>query len=127
MQLCFISFSNQKNINMKFILNALFFLSFLALVSCKETVNDSITTLPQPDPDNRWGVFSGGDITRESHPLVKGIGIRMSWKEIEPSKGDFKFAEILGPQLENAHKNDFNTYLMIWVGPAKNFAPAMAL
>jgi len=101
------------------------------LNSCNAPLDDgknkSVTgepSLPKPDPSNPWGVFSVGDITHETHPLVKGIGIRLSWKEIEPAKGEFKFAEILGPQLENAHKNDFNTYLMIGVGPAKNYAPA---
>jgi hypothetical protein len=105
-------------------------LLMLALIilssSCHNKFTEDIisrTELPEPDPSNRWGVFSGGDISKQSHPLIKGVGIRMNWRELEPVKGEFKFPEILGPQLEKAHENDFNTYLMIWVGPAKTQAP----
>lgn len=73
-------------------------------------------------PENCWGVYSWAgwnpeQVSKESHPLIKGAPIIMRWSEVEPEPGVFNFDEVLGKKLELAVANDFYTFLMIWVAP----------
>jgi hypothetical protein len=84
--------------------------------------------IPDADPSNRWGVTSWGSwspsrVTQQTHPLIKGVPIIMKWKNLEPQPGEFKFDEILGSALTAANQNNYNTFLMIWVGSVKQNGP----
>ena len=73
-------------------------------------------------PENCWGVYSWADwdtqkVTPQSHPLIKGAPIVFKWKEVEPEPGKFRFDELIRKRLELADKNNFYTFLMIWVAP----------
>ena len=73
-------------------------------------------------PDNCWGVYSWASwdtqkVTEQSHPLIKGAPLVLKWNELEPEPGEFKFNEIIGEKLKLADKNNFYTFLMIWVAP----------
>lgn len=73
-------------------------------------------------PENCWGVYSWAgwntkEVSRESHPLIKGAPIILKWNDVEPEPGVFKFGEQLDEKLKLADANDFYTFLMIWVAP----------
>ena len=73
-------------------------------------------------PENCWGVYSWADwdtqnVSPQSHPLIKGAPIVFKWKEVEPEPGKFRFDELIRKRLELADKNNFYTFLMIWVAP----------
>lgn len=103
----------------------LIILSFLLLFtsSCRNASEDR-TDPPASKyfPEDCWGVYSWAgwnpnQVTRETHPLIKGAPIIMKWRDIEPEPGVFKFDEELGKKLEIADANDFYTFLTIWVAP----------
>jgi len=72
-------------------------------------------------PENAWGVYTWGggviDVTTEKYPLVKGGAMILRWNELEPQPGQFKFDEVIRKQLEYAEKNNYYTFLKIWVAP----------
>lgn len=73
-------------------------------------------------PENCWGVYSWGgwnpkNVTKESHPLIKGAPILLQWSDIEPQPGVFKFDEQIGTKLKSLEENNFYTFILIWVAP----------
>ena len=72
-------------------------------------------------PVNCWGVYTWGggfnNVTAETFPLVKGAAIILRWNELETEPGKFRFDEVIRKQLEYAAKNNYYTFLKIWVAP----------
>ena len=73
-------------------------------------------------PDDCWGVYgwaswNSNNVSRKSHPLIKGGPMILKWRDIEPEEGVFKFEELVGQKLQLAEENEFYTFLMIWVAP----------
>lgn len=108
---------------MKLLQLVIFTFSQIFFTNCQ---NFSTTTVDNTTskyfPEDCWGVYSWASwnpeqVTRESHPLIKGAPIIMKWRDVEPEPGIFKFDEVLGKKLELADNNDFYTFLMIWVAP----------
>ncbi|MCX6327741.1 MAG: hypothetical protein NT144_14015 [Bacteroidia bacterium] len=64
---------------------------------------------------NDWNVNSN---IRESCPLIKGVGITIRWKDVEPEPGVFKFDELIGEKLKLVDAGNMYTWLMIWVAPS---------
>ncbi len=90
----------------------------LALTACTFTINAQKSKY---FPDNCWGVYTWGggleSLTAEKFPLVKGAALIMRWNELEPMPGKFRFDEVIRKQLEYAEKNNYYTFLKIWVAP----------
>jgi hypothetical protein len=122
-----------SNITLWFILSFTFSLTYCQknmkdLTVDEKEENIKLPSIPEADPSIRWGVTSWSNwnpsqVTRQTHPLIKGVPIVMKWKTLEPQPGVFKFNEILGTALTAAHQNNFNTFLMIWVGSVKDNGP----
>ena len=97
--------------------------SLLFLNSCQNTTqSQGVQSSSKFFPDGCWGVYSWAgwntnEVSRESHPLIKGAPIIMKWGDVEPEQGVFRFDEILGKKLEIAEANDFYTFVTIWVAP----------
>lgn len=71
-------------------------------------------------PSDAWGVYTWGnpkEVTRQSHPLVKGFPLVLRWSAIEPEPGVFRFEKEIGEMLQRAEANGFYTFLMVWVAP----------
>lgn len=105
----------------------MFFLIFAVIIaSFSGCVNSQKEIAIEPSskyfPENCWGVYSWAgwntkEVSRESHPLIKGAPIILKWNDVEPEPGVFKFEELLDEKLKLADANDFYTFLMIWVAP----------
>lgn len=97
--------------------------SLLLLNSCQNsTQSQGVQSSSNYFPDGCWGVYSWAgwnpdQVSRESHPLIKGAPIILKWRDVEPEQGVFAFDEILGKRLESAVANDFYTFVTIWVAP----------
>ena len=97
-------------------------LSFVILMSsCSSSGQKS-------DPffkDNVWGTYTQNvanqldGITPATHPHIKGVPFIVLWSDLEPSKGDFQFEEIIGSKLKDLDAWDWNCYIMVWVAHAK--------
>lgn len=75
---------------------------------------------PSVFPANAWGVYTWGnpkEVSRQSHPLVKGFPLVLRWSAIEPEPGVFRFDEQIGEMLRRAEADGFYTFLMVWVAP----------
>jgi hypothetical protein len=71
-------------------------------------------------PDDAWGVYSWGNpaqVSRQSHPLIKGFPLVLRWSEIEAEPGVFRFEMEIGEMLRRAEADGFYTFLMVWVAP----------
>jgi hypothetical protein len=67
-----------------------------------------------------WGVYSWGStrqVTRQTHPLIKGVPTILRWSEVEPEPGVFRFEEVIGDRLKHAEANGFYTFLKLYVAP----------
>ncbi|MCB1121062.1 MAG: hypothetical protein KJT03_05910 [Verrucomicrobiae bacterium] len=72
---------------------------------------------------NPWGVYTWagwqpGEVTRETHPHVKGVPIILKWDQLEPAPGNYQFDKLVRRPLEAALKEDFFVFMMLWVVPA---------
>lgn len=70
-------------------------------------------------PPGACGVFSWGggeSINRKDAPNVIGVPIVMKWRDVEPADGVYKFDRYLGRPLEQLAKDDYYTFIMLWVG-----------
>ncbi len=108
---------------MKLIQLTILTFSLLLISNCQNSfeTNDNNQT-SKYFPEDCWGVYSWAgwnpdQVSRESHPLIKGAPIILKWKDVEPEPGVFKFDEVLGKKLNLADANNFYTFLMIWVAP----------
>ena len=108
---------------MKFLHVHIIFIS-LFLLNCAQNSSESNAAQQTSKyfPEDCWGVYSWAgwntkEVSRESHPLIKGAPIILKWRDVEPEPGVFKFEEILGAKLKLAESNGFYTFLMIWVAP----------
>jgi hypothetical protein len=65
-----------------------------------------------------WASWNPNRVTRETHPLIKGVPIIMHWRDVEPTEGQFRFDTLLGEKLRVAARHNFYVHLMIWVAPS---------
>ena len=75
---------------------------------------------PSVFPENCWGVYSWGStrqVTRQTHPLIKGVPTILRWSEVEPAPGVFRFEEVIGERLKQAAASGFYTFLKLYVAP----------
>lgn len=64
-----------------------------------------------------WGSWNPQKVTRQTHPLIKGVPMTLHWNRLEPRPGEFEFEKLVGEPLREAVKNDFFVHLMIWFAP----------
>lgn len=99
-----LSFLNLKPMTLK-VLSGLFSLS-LFLFSCKKN-KDTIHTPADKSVAKPSGIFSSsgsGNANVLNHPSVRGVLVRASWKDIEPTEGNFNFT-VLDYQINNLKAN----------------------
>lgn len=89
---------------------ASFFLLFIVITSNAQQVF----------PEDSWGVYTWGwyspkNINPEKTPNVKGVPTILKWIDLEPENGKFEFDRLIKKKLEQLHKDDYYTTLMVWV------------
>lgn len=96
--------------------------SFVRVIHTDETTGQ-LGVAQNTFPEDAWGVYSwfGLDrVSRENTPHIKGAPIIVRWQNLEPENGKFEFDKYIGDKLISLDKNDFNTFLMVWVAPSTN-------
>jgi hypothetical protein len=75
-------------------------------------------------PMDCWGVYNywvndwnEESNIRQSCPLIKGVGITLRWKDVEPEPGVFKFEELVGEKLKLVDASNMYAWVMVWVAP----------
>ena len=98
-------------------------IAIITFTGCAQNVKEiTVDQSSKYFPEDAWGVYSWAgwktnEVSKESHPLIKGAPIILKWRDIEPEQGVFNFDEVLGNKLALADSNDFYTFLMVWVAP----------
>ncbi|WP_439130876.1 hypothetical protein [Polaribacter sp.] len=74
----------------------------------------------QTFPKDAWGVYSwvnydARKVNREKTPHLKGGPLILRWSKLEPKEGKFKFDRLIKQPLEQMARDDYNTFLMVWV------------
>lgn len=97
-------------------------LSLVTFLIISSVTNQLIAQKSNYFPEDCWGVYSWAgwntkEVSRKSHPLIKGAPLILKWRNLEPEEGLFRFDEEIGQKLKLAEENGFYTFLMVWVAP----------
>lgn len=65
-----------------------------------------------------WCGYMPDQMTREALPNARGVVMLTHWNKLEPEEGVYKFDEFIADRLRRADADDFQTFLMTWVGPS---------